>query len=262
MTLGERIKEQRICNGLSQEKVAELVGVSRQAVTKWESGQSAPSTENLFKLAEIFGTTVDMLLTGGEADGQTAIAEQVTAFLEMEKLRRARERRRNIYVVLGTLLVYLVIYMLGRVICMGLPWITGESLHWWLTTTSPRELSYLYGWLLNENLFWWAMIISAFPAAFGKYKFSLSTSAGFAFGLVLGELCGKNPAGAKRGLTHYGWEIWLLVFLFSAAMGVVLEKLSKKNFTWKSKMFLIWCGVYVVGIIAIILLVRANMWHP
>lgn len=66
MSLGERIKEQRKKSGLSQEKVAEFVGVSRQAVTKWETGQSAPSTENLFKLAEIFGTTVDMLLASDE----------------------------------------------------------------------------------------------------------------------------------------------------------------------------------------------------
>lgn len=68
MSLGKRIKEQRKKCGLSQEKVAELVGVSRQAVTKWEVGQSAPSTENLFRLAEIFGTTVDILLDSEETD--------------------------------------------------------------------------------------------------------------------------------------------------------------------------------------------------
>ena len=42
MTLGERIKACRQHAGMSQEKVAELVGISRQAVTKWESDQSAP----------------------------------------------------------------------------------------------------------------------------------------------------------------------------------------------------------------------------
>ena len=42
MTLAERIKARRAAAGLSQEKVAEAVGVSRQAVAKWESGQSAP----------------------------------------------------------------------------------------------------------------------------------------------------------------------------------------------------------------------------
>ena len=53
MELGERIREARLRAHLSQEKVAELIGVSRQAVTKWESSQSAPSTDNLFKLAEV-----------------------------------------------------------------------------------------------------------------------------------------------------------------------------------------------------------------
>ncbi|MBQ7087809.1 MAG: helix-turn-helix transcriptional regulator [Clostridia bacterium] len=61
MTLGERIKEQRTKAKMSQEKLAELVGVSRQAVTKWEAGQSSPSTENLFRIAEVLGTTVDIL---------------------------------------------------------------------------------------------------------------------------------------------------------------------------------------------------------
>ena len=66
MALGEKIRACRQDAGLSQEKVAELVGVSRQAVTKWEANQSAPSTENLFKLAAVFGTTVDFLLASRE----------------------------------------------------------------------------------------------------------------------------------------------------------------------------------------------------
>ena len=55
MALSDRIKNCRQSAGLSQEKMAELVGVSRQAVTKWETGQTSPSTENLFRLAEILG---------------------------------------------------------------------------------------------------------------------------------------------------------------------------------------------------------------
>ena len=61
MNLGERIKKCRQEAGWSQEKVAERLGVSRQSVTKWESGQSMPSTANLFQLAQLFGTTVDFL---------------------------------------------------------------------------------------------------------------------------------------------------------------------------------------------------------
>ena len=61
MNLGEKISELRKKNGISQEKLAELIGVSRQAVTKWESGNANPDTENLIRLAEIFGVSLDEL---------------------------------------------------------------------------------------------------------------------------------------------------------------------------------------------------------
>lgn len=61
MTLGEKIKINRIEKGLSQEKLAEIVGVSRQAVTKWESNQSMPSTENIITLSATFGISLDDL---------------------------------------------------------------------------------------------------------------------------------------------------------------------------------------------------------
>ena len=101
MSLGERIKEQRKKSGLSQERVAELVGVSRQSVTKWESGQSAPSTENLFKLAEIFGTTVDMLLDiPDEKNSQSTdqaqikeLASQIQYLYRVESARKAEVER-------------------------------------------------------------------------------------------------------------------------------------------------------------------------
>ena len=101
MSLGERIKEQRKKSGLSQERVAELVGVSRQSVTKWESGQSAPSTENLFKLAEIFGTTVDMLLDipdekNSQSTDQAQIKEltsQIQYLYRVESARKAEADR-------------------------------------------------------------------------------------------------------------------------------------------------------------------------
>ncbi len=101
VTLGERIKNQRTRVGLSQERVAELVGVSRQSVTKWESGQSAPSTENLFKLAEIFGTTVDMLLDipdekNSKSTDQAQIKEltsQIQYLYRVESARKAEAER-------------------------------------------------------------------------------------------------------------------------------------------------------------------------
>ena len=94
MALGERIKKCRQSAGMSQEKVAELVGVSRQAVTKWEANQSAPNTENLFKLAGIFGTTVDLLLAPDEGDNQTP-AEKLLYLCKLEEDKRAETKKKR-----------------------------------------------------------------------------------------------------------------------------------------------------------------------
>lgn len=116
MALGERIKACRQSVGMSQEKVAELVGVSRQAVTKWEMNQSAPNTENLFKLAEIFGTTVDMLLDSDD-DSKQSPAEQIYYLYKLEEEKKAatkkQQRKRNIITALIVAFGYMLIYLIG-----------------------------------------------------------------------------------------------------------------------------------------------------
>ena len=62
MELKDRIAAVRKAAGLTQEQMGELVGVTRQAVSKWESGASDPSTANLIALAKLFGTTPEELL--------------------------------------------------------------------------------------------------------------------------------------------------------------------------------------------------------
>ena len=61
-TLGEILKQHRVSCKMTQEFVAETIGVSRQAVSKWESGTSTPSTTNLMALAKLFGVAAEELL--------------------------------------------------------------------------------------------------------------------------------------------------------------------------------------------------------
>lgn len=61
-SLGEVLKRRRTECRMTQEFVAEALGVSRQAVSKWESGASDPSTANLIALVKLFGTTPEELL--------------------------------------------------------------------------------------------------------------------------------------------------------------------------------------------------------
>lgn len=62
MTIGQRIRNSRIEQGVSQESLAELVNVSRQTVSKWENGAAYPSGENLTELSRIFHIPMDALV--------------------------------------------------------------------------------------------------------------------------------------------------------------------------------------------------------
>lgn len=62
--LSENIFRYRRSQGLSQERLAERIGVSRQTISKWEGGQSTPDVEKLIALSECFGITVDALIRG------------------------------------------------------------------------------------------------------------------------------------------------------------------------------------------------------
>ena len=72
MNMADRIQYLRKAKGLSQEELADRVGVSRQAVSKWESGQSTPDLEKIIILSDIFGVTTDYILKGIEPTGKDA----------------------------------------------------------------------------------------------------------------------------------------------------------------------------------------------
>ena len=65
-SLGAALKARRTQRDFTQEYVAEALGVSRQAVSKWENGSSEPSTANLMALAKLYGLSVDELLHSAE----------------------------------------------------------------------------------------------------------------------------------------------------------------------------------------------------
>lgn len=71
MNIADRIKCLRKNKGLSQEELADKVGVSRQAVSKWESEQSTPDIEKIIIMSELFEVTTDYILKGIEPVSMT-----------------------------------------------------------------------------------------------------------------------------------------------------------------------------------------------
>lgn len=75
-TIGQRIAKLRKQHGMSQENLAEKLGVSSQAVSKWENDASCPDISLLPQLAKLLGVTVDELLTGNSSEVKLLPAEQ------------------------------------------------------------------------------------------------------------------------------------------------------------------------------------------
>lgn len=242
MTLGERIRAHRKRAGLSQEQLAEQIGVSRQAVTKWESGKSTPGTGHLFRLAEVFGTTVDLLLSPEDA---APPAPQAPA-------RRAAWRARLRTACLAAA-GYLVLYLIGRVIWCRMPEASLLGLLW--SSKPSGEHSYLYGWLLSSGLFWWAMAISACPALLGCRRFPWVTMGGFLLGMLAGLLLGPNPAGAPYGHGDAGWAFWGGVFLWGIVWGILIERAAGRGVTpgsRKGKLLLAVMAASLIGVIGLV----------
>ena len=61
-TIAEKLRQLRVDSGMSQEKLAERLTVSRQAVSKWENGEALPDMENMIALAKLYGTSLDELV--------------------------------------------------------------------------------------------------------------------------------------------------------------------------------------------------------
>lgn len=91
MALSDNIKKAREKQGFSQEYIADKLNVSRQAVSKWETGQSEPSTQNLLQLAEVLKVDANILLN--ESRGRKVFAKEN---IEQKGLRTILNKRNAI----------------------------------------------------------------------------------------------------------------------------------------------------------------------
>ncbi len=75
MSVSKQLIHLRNVKGISQEELASLMDVTRQSVSKWETGQALPDSEKIVRLSEIFGVTTDYLLKGKETDPMDIYAQ-------------------------------------------------------------------------------------------------------------------------------------------------------------------------------------------
>ena len=120
--LANRLVELRKANGLSQEALAEKLGLSRQSISKWERAEASPDTDNLIALAEIYGLTLDQLLGNSEIKEEPKSVEEPS---ESEKKELTEKQKKGKQKLIKTPLLFLAavaIYAGGGIVLGPLWW--------------------------------------------------------------------------------------------------------------------------------------------
>lgn len=111
MTFGEKLQKLRAREGMSQERLAEVLGVSRQAVSKWERDETLPETEKVIRISEHFSVSLDYLLK----DAPESSSTQQTAPTPWVVVQAVRLYQTHSY-LLGLPLLLYGIYKIGRLL--------------------------------------------------------------------------------------------------------------------------------------------------
>ena len=116
MNFSEKLLTLRKANNLTQEQLAEKLDVSRQSISKWESGQASPELEKIVAMSAIFDVTTDYLLKLSEIDDLSVKTEMLERQQQM-MLVREQKQKQIFWCILYALAVYLLffaVYFIGH----------------------------------------------------------------------------------------------------------------------------------------------------
>ena len=116
MKFNEKLIEIRKKQGLSQEELGMELQVSRQIISKWETGQVIPEVEKIVELSKAFDVTVDYLLKPSEID-ELSVKTEILEQQQKQMLVREQKRTqisKNIMYSIGIYLIFFAVYFIGH----------------------------------------------------------------------------------------------------------------------------------------------------
>jgi len=238
--IADRLIKLRKKNGYSQEELADKLGLSRQAVSKWERAEASPDTDNLICLAKLYGVSLDELLSTDE-DIDTIVKEQVKADEKVD------EESKDSSITLedddGSKVVIKGSHMEcldkdGHIIKKK----PKDKFLLWLDTvdgilTGVTLITYIFlGAFLNMWAYAWIFffvpeIICSFIRAIHKRNannVNMAFISLFIFFLVCLFLPNYIPAMSKS-LWHPMWTVFLAIPLYHSVVGSINKALGKKD---------------------------------
>ncbi len=180
--LADRLVELRKENKLSQEALAEKLGLSRQAISKWERAEASPDTDNLIALATLYGISLDELL------GNASVKEEKEELAEEAPLTDTQIKgKANLTKAPILLLVAVAVYVVGGIILGG---------KWWAVM-----------WILFPLVLAYALASASFMCENKKVKSSIFMTLAVALGAVVLYVL----LGMLLSLWSIAWVVFLAI---------------------------------------------------
>lgn len=198
--IANRLIELRKKSGLSQEQLAEKLGLSRQAVSKWERAEASPDTDNLICLAKIYNVSLDELLNSDQSVEE--IAQEVKEENTEKENDKPKEKKSP----------YAWVEALIGAICMAIVVIVYILMGTLITTQNM--------WALLWPLFFFPPVISSFVGAIldkNPNKFCLPL-------LIVGVYC---FVGMFLGIWHPTWVLFLAIPAYYGIVSAIRKNKDK-----------------------------------
>lgn len=149
MKFGEKLTGLRKSRGMSQEELASQISVSRQAVSRWESGDTMPDAANIVQLGRLFEVTTDYLLYDeyGEEAGKEAQASETRQPADCTAGKRKEKNTGRLWLAVSAALSsagalgLLVIWVLSTMIQSGFSSAASDGINVWYTNDLPYSFS-------------------------------------------------------------------------------------------------------------------------
>lgn len=145
MTIGTKIADCRKRAGMSQEKLANELNISRQAVSRWETGEAVPDTEKVIQLSRIFHVTTDYLLLDIDEAPQSAVPAENNRETE-QRAAEKQMKRQSMRMHFGWfLLIFGIISFSATLVGAGL---YAQTLTGWRTNLGRYGTALFDSWIL------------------------------------------------------------------------------------------------------------------
>ena len=191
MELNQRIYELRTQKGMSQGDLAEALDVSRQSISKWETGSSVPELDKLIKLSQLFGVTLDELILEKKPEEASPAPEPQIIYVERQK-PQTPQKTAGVVLLCFSALIWLLISLLGDVL-------TG------LVLASPFLACGLICLFVRKNVGLWCLwVVYAFADLYLRFATGVNVS------FVM------NPRFYMGGYTIHLIVAWVNFAIFAA----------------------------------------------